>query len=168
MRISNLYEETIVDGPGLRCAIYCQWCMRACPGCHNSCSWPEEGGIYLSLEEIFKWIDERDDELNGITFCGGEPFLHVDEFIEIAKYVKKNKPKWDIYCFSGAKYEDLINKTDYAGCNNKRNLELLKLIDILFDGPFILAKRDIVNTPFRGSTNQRMLYLKDGKIVKIL
>ena len=44
--------------------------------------------------------------------------------------------------------------------------EFVKLVDMLVDGPFILAERDI-SLKFRGSRNQRLLHLKNGEIESI-
>ena len=39
--------------------------------------------------------------------------------------------------------------------------ELLSYCDILIDGPYIEAERDLTLT-FRGSRNQRIIYLNEG------
>jgi anaerobic ribonucleoside-triphosphate reductase activating protein len=44
--------------------------------------------------------------------------------------------------------------------------ELARELDAIIEGEFILALRDI-SLKFRGSSNQRLLRLKDGEIVSI-
>lgn len=55
----------------------------------------------------------------------------------------------DIWSWSGYTFEELLAETD-------DKLELLGAIDILVDGRFELAKRDL-NLQFRGSSNQRII-----------
>ena len=67
-----------------------------------------------------------------------------------------------IWCFTGYKYENLLK--------NPKQLELLKLIDVLVDGPFMKDLRD-EDLFFRGSSNQRLINVKKsletGKVVEL-
>ena len=94
----------------------------------------------------------------GLTFCGGEPFVQAKQCKIIADYVRKEFG-WDVWSFSGFTYEII---KEYG----KEPWELLKSLDALIDGPFILKQRDL-SLRFRGSKNQRLLKLqyKTGKIL---
>ena len=59
MRIAGVYRESIVDGPGLRFAIFTQGCKHACFNCHNPETWDMNGGYDCSFEKLLKAIDEN-------------------------------------------------------------------------------------------------------------
>ena len=46
IRLAGLVNDSIVDGPGLRLAIFTQGCPHHCPECHNPQSHDPEGGGY--------------------------------------------------------------------------------------------------------------------------
>ena len=157
LKIGGIENDSIVDGPGLRLTIFLQGCKNHCPGCHNPQLQDSNGGKYFSIEEIFN-IAKKNPILDGITFSGGEPFLQANNLIGLAKLFKLNN--YDIAIYSGYLFEDLIK--------SEINLELLKLINTLVDGPFILEKKDL-SLKFRGSSNQRIINvqesLKQNKII---
>ena len=147
----------MVDGPGFRTSIYCAGCRHACPGCHNPQSWDFSGGHPMSTEEIMRIIEA--DPYANVTFSGGDPMHQPEGFTELARAIRERTNK-DIWCFTGFTFETLVN--------NPRHRQLLELIDVLVDGPFIKSLRD-ENLLFRGSSNQRLIdvpvSLKKGEIV---
>ena len=56
----------------------------------------------------------------------------------------------DVFCYTGYTYEQLLAMDDPAVAS------LLDEVDVLIDGPFLLAERDLTLL-FRGSANQRLL-----------
>jgi anaerobic ribonucleoside-triphosphate reductase activating protein len=152
---SPLIVDSIVDGVGLRTTIFVQGCGRHCPGCHNQKTWAMEGGEEYEVAEIKKQIAEVKGQ-DGITLSGGEPFLQAESLIEIAKYARTLG--LGVWAFSGFLVEELQMGT-------KGQRELLRYVDILVDGPFILAERSL-DLGFKGSRNQRTLRLKDGEVVE--
>lgn len=155
----NILTDSIVDGEGLRAVIWTQGCSHHCKGCHNPNTWSFEEGFLTTTEEVKKELDNLSLQ-DGITLSGGDPFFQVEACTDIAKYAKKIG--LNVWAYTGFVFEDLI-KTDKAK-------ELLKYIDVLIDGPFILEKKSL-NVKFRGSTNQRIINvpktLKNGKVVQI-
>ena len=147
----------MVDGPGFRTSIYCAGCRHACPGCHNPQSWDFSGGHPMSTEDIMRIIEA--DPYANVTFSGGDPMHQPEGFTELARAIRERTNK-DIWCFTGFTFETLVN--------NPRHRQLLELIDVLVDGPFIKSLRD-ENLLFRGSSNQRLIdvpvSLKKGEIV---
>ena len=71
--------------------------------------------------------------------------------------VKEKYPDTEIYLWTGYLYEDLKNDT------NSHLQHILSEIDVLIDGPFILAQRDIT-LPLRGSRNQRVWNLRTDRM----
>jgi anaerobic ribonucleoside-triphosphate reductase activating protein len=150
-------SDSIVNGDGLRTVVWCQGCRFQCPGCHNPESWNEKGGILMKINEIKKNLEKFRGQ-TGLTFCGGEPMLQPKECKKIGDWVKKTLG-WSVWSFTGYTYEEIK-------AEGGDKWEFLKSLDVLIDGRFVLAERDL-NLNFRGSRNQRLLRLKDGEIVGI-
>lgn len=153
LHLSGLVGESTVDGPGLRMTIFTQGCPHHCPGCHNPATHPQEGGITYTIPDLLSLYREN-PILSGITFSGGEPFLQARALAVLASQV--HRMGGDIVTYTGYTLEqllDLIATTSEVGW-------LLAETDLLIDGPFVLAKASM-ELPFRGSSNQRLLYKKD-------
>lgn len=150
MRIAGNIDESIVDGVGIRYVIFLQGCTIGCKGCQNEKTQDVNGGIEVRIEDVFNDINSH-HLIDGVTFSGGEPFLQVQECIKLAKMIRKERPELNIWSYSGYTFEHLIE--------NPENIEFLKLIDVLVDGPFVLSKKTL-NIPFRGSSNQRLIDTK--------
>jgi anaerobic ribonucleoside-triphosphate reductase activating protein len=155
IRIADIKYETTVDGPGFRTSIYSQGCLHHCKNCHNSQTWDFEDGKEYDVEELFDII--VNEQLSDVTFTGGDPMFQVEAFTELAKLIKIKTSK-TIWCYSGYTYEE-IKKSP------KMSL-ILPFLDVLIDGPYIDELRD-TDLKFRGSKNQRILYLKNGEIESI-
>ena len=146
LKLSGIVEDSIVDGPGIRATIFSQGCPHHCEGCHNPETWPFEGGTEMEEETILSIV--RSNPLcRGVTFSGGEPFAQAAGFARLAKLLKE--AGYEVASYSGYTFEQLLRGTP-------AQRELLSCIDILIDGPFILAEKSL-EVPFRGSRNQRIL-----------
>lgn len=155
--IMNIIEDTTVDGPGLRTAIYAAGCSHACPGCHNPTSWDIHNGRPMEIEEIVRRI--LDDPFADVTFSGGDPFYQVEGFTRLAQAIKTNSRK-SIWCYTGYSFEQIMLRPKLA-C-------LLPYIDVLVDGRFVRELRD-ESLRFRGSSNQRLIdvpaSLRQGRVI---
>lgn len=158
LRIAGVVRESVVDGPGLRYVIFAQGCPHRCPGCHNPETWDPAGGYDVAAEELLADIT-RNPLLRGVTFSGGEPFLQGGAFAALARALRARG--YDIVTYTGYVYEDLLVMDD------PRVKALLAVTDILIDGPFILAEKDLT-LPFRGSRNQRIIDLRAKRAGKSL
>lgn len=157
--ILNIVHDTMVDGPGFRTSIYCAGCPNGCKGCHNPQSWDINHGRMTSTDEIMEEI--MSDPFANVTFSGGDPMYQAEGFAELARAIRQQSNK-DIWCFTGYKYENLLR--------HPKQLELLKLVDVLVDGPFIQELRD-EELFFRGSSNQRLINVKKslemGQVIEL-
>ena len=158
MNLLGTYPETIVDGEGIRYSIYLAGCSHHCPGCHNPESWNPRAGEELTEEKIQSIIREikANPLLDGVTFSGGDPFFHPEEFLLLLKRVKE-ETGMNVWCYTGYTLEQDLLKDGRARCEYTDRM--LSMIDVLVDGRFVEALKDI-SLPFRGSSNQRILNLR--------
>ena len=146
LRIANIVNDSIVDGPGLRLTVFVQGCVHNCEGCHNPDTHNLYGGKIVDTEYILSEFYSN-PLLDGVTFSGGEPFLQQEPLSLIAEDIRANG--FNVITYTGFTWEKLMEEKDkYYG--------LLRHTDILIDGPFIerLKSYDIM---FRGSSNQRAI-----------
>jgi anaerobic ribonucleoside-triphosphate reductase activating protein len=147
LRIGGIEPESIVDGPGFRYAVFVQGCDFRCPGCHNSQLQCFEGGREAAIESMLCDIQEN-PLLDGLTLSGGDPFTQAAACAALAERVRALG--LSVVTFTGYLWEDLLasGREDW--------LRLVAASDIIVDGPFIMALRDI-ELRFRGSANQRLI-----------
>lgn len=149
---SELQQDSIVDGTGIRAVIWTQGCEHKCPGCHNPSTHDMNGGFDKDIEELKKEISSLELQ-DGITFSGGDPFFQSKECAELANHIKSLG--MNIWCYTGFTFEKLLK------LSNKQPsiMEFLENIDVLVDGLFIISKRSY-SAKFRGSSNQRIIDVK--------
>ena len=147
-------DDSIVDGPGIRFAIFAQGCSHECPGCHNPGAQPFKGGKPSSTAELMKRI-EANPLLTGITLSGGEPFEQAESLIELARTVRKKG--LTVWAYSGYLYEELT-----AGVPSEAASLLLEHVDVLVDGPYREDKKSL-DLRWRGSSNQRLIDVHQSK-----
>lgn len=167
IRIAGIEPASVTDGDGFRFVVFTQGCIHECFGCHNPETHDLYGGALTTTENILEVFNKMKNSLTkGITFSGGEPFLQPEACIEIAKEIHKIETEkypssgkyCDVWCYTGYTYEQILR--------DETKKQFLNHIDVLIDGPYIQSLRDI-NLKFRGSSNQRILYLKNGEIDRI-
>ena len=150
LRVFKILKNTKVEGPENRYCIWVQGCSHHCKGCQAPHTWSHNGGKLIDIDEIIKDIllSKKINNIEGVTFLGGEPFEQAEVLGQIAKVVKQND--LGLLCFTGGYLEDL-QKED-------KNKDLLSNIDLLIDGPFEIDKVDY-SRPWCGSSNQRYHFL---------
>ena len=149
MRIAGIVNDSIVDGPGLRLAIFAQGCPHHCPGCHNPESHDFAGGSDMDTEKIIARMDAN-PLLDGITLTGGEPFEQPDACRILADAAHARG--LNVWAYSGYTFEQL--------CAVPEKRRLLEACDVLVDGPFLLEEHSL-DLRFRGSKNQRVLKVSE-------
>ena len=147
IRVCGIEPESIVDGPGFRYVLFVQGCPHHCHGCHNPESWAFEGGVEMTVDEVFEQIKERSG-LRGVTFSGGEPFEQADALLDLAKLIKD--AGLTLMSYSGYTLEELEARKD------KATDELLGMLDILVDGRYDESLRNLTLV-YCGSENQRVI-----------
>ncbi len=140
LRVLDIVPGTTVDGPGMRTSIYFAGCKHHCPGCHNPQSWDLNGGEEMTVREILEVVKLNDFN---VTFSGGDPFFQpTSSLVALAKAIISLG--YSIWCYTGYLYDDI------------RQHPLIPYLEVLVDGRFIEAQRDI-SLLFRGSANQRLI-----------
>lgn len=152
LNISGIVDDSIVDGPGLRYTIFVQGCPHGCPECHNPQTHDFEEKERVTLGHLMDEIQEN-PLLYGVTFSGGEPFCQAKPLAILGQQIKKIG--MHLMCYSGYTYEQLLAKAE----QDSGVAALLAVTDVLVDGPFLIAERDL-ELLYRGSRNQRLIDLK--------
>lgn len=159
--LSGINYESLVDGEGVRTAIFFSGCPHHCPGCHNPGTWNPESGSEISydlLKEMADSINKR-PFVKGITFSGGDPFMFprlTANFMEDL-FDKLHNKDLTLWIYTGWTFDELQQLPDQEAVQ-----ELLVRADVLVDGPFIEAQKDR-RLKFRGSRNQNIIRLKNGR-----
>jgi anaerobic ribonucleoside-triphosphate reductase activating protein len=148
LRIFGTADDSIVDGPGIRFAIFTQGCKHCCRGCHNPEAQPFDGGNNVTVEELWQKI-EGNPLVSGITLTGGEPCEQPTPLIELA--CRAHEKGLNVWAYSGYTYAQLM-----AGTPSDDARELARVCDVLVDGLFIESQQSH-ELKWRGSSNQRII-----------
>lgn len=160
MYYGNIKKYDVADGEGVRVTLFISGCRIHCPGCFQSETWDFRYGQEYTEETQKEVLDAMDSEfIAGLTVLGGEPFEPENQrvIVKLMKAAKERYPEKNIWCWSGYLYDRDLQPggRKYTEVTD----EMLSYIDILVDGPFMLAKKNLALS-FRGSENQRVIDLK--------
>ena len=164
MYYGEIKKCDIANGPGVRVSLFVSGCRNHCPGCFNKETWDFCYGKPFTTEtkdHIMELL--KPDYIEGFSLLGGEPFEPENqrELVKLLKKVREMYPKKNIWSYSGYVYDkDLMpGGRAYTEVTD----EMLSYIDVLVDGPFVEDLKDIT-LQFRGSSNQRILNLREMKL----
>lgn len=163
MNYLKIEEYDIANGLGVRVSLWVSGCQIRCPGCHNPESWDFNNGKPFDKKakaKLFEYLSRA--EIQGITITGGNPieFRNVSEVYALVKEIKNKFPEKDIWLYSGypLEYIDFVDeRIEMSPLDDVTRI--LKLCDVVVDGPYVKGMRDI-SLPFRGSSNQRIIDVK--------
>lgn len=164
MRVLDIVDNTIVDGPGLRLSIYFAGCQHHCPGCHNPESWDMNGGTEYTPKELLTKILESGKKK--ITLSGGDPLYQpINELNQLCQLIKQEIPGSNIWLYTGFRAIDILHNAYKKSVDDNpfENLvnyltysTIIHYVDTIVDGPFIEKYKD-ENLQFRGSSNQHII-----------
>lgn len=147
INILNIDTDCTDNGVGIRTVIYVAGCIHACKNCHNKISWKKNAGIPMSFDKVIEKI--MDNPIADVTISGGDPLtLQYEKTLSLLCLIKERTSK-NIWLYTGFTIEEIIEE--------KR--DLLEMIDVLVDGPYIEEQKDL-QLQFRGSSNQRIIDVK--------
>ena len=171
MNYAGIKYCDIANGTGCRTVLFVSGCRNACKGCFQPQTWDFGYGEPFDEKVQKEVLDSlAPDYITGITLLGGEPFEpeNQKELVPFMRKVAAQYPSKNVWAFTGYIYDkDLIA----GGRRHTEDTdELLSMIDVLVDGPFVEELKDIT-LKFRGSSNQRVLNLREtirtGKITTL-
>lgn len=156
MNYGAIKKRDIANGPGVRVSLFVSGCTHHCPGCFNADTWDFGYGSPFTREvedEILEMLNS--EYVAGLSLLGGEPFEPCNQrvLLPFLLRVKERYPSKTIWCYSGYTLEELTGESR-ARCDVTDGM--LSLLDVLVDGEFVLAKKNI-RLRFRGSENQRLI-----------
>lgn len=151
MYYGKINPTDIANGPGVRVTLFVSGCRNRCKGCFNPETWDFCYGQPFTEEtenEILTML--KPFYISGLTLLGGDPLEpeNAQALLPFVRKVKQLYPQKEIWCYTGYLYENI------------KDTPLIAYVDVLVDGPFVEAKKDI-RLQFRGSSNQRILNLKE-------
>lgn len=150
LNVAQIRKFDIANGPGIRVSLFASGCTHGCKNCFNA---PYQDFKYgepfdTSTEEtMLKWL--KNSIVSGLSVLGGEPLQQDNTLLSFLKRVKSEVNK-SIWLYTGYVYEDIATQP------NSLAYEIVKICDILIDGPFIETKKDLT-LAYRGSSNQRII-----------
>ena len=150
MNYCGLKKTDIANGPGVRVSLFVSGCRNHCPGCFQPETWAFDYGQPFTEkieDEVIKAL--RPSWIQGLSILGGDPMEPESQkaLLPLLKRVREELPDKDVWLYTGYLLEDM------------KDSPLLPYADVLVDGPFVEAEKDI-SLPFRGSRNQRIIRLK--------
>lgn len=164
-KIAGIYWDDTAAAPGISLSVYFSGCHFHCPGCHNPEAQDFSYGEECDLEKIIEIGNKlnKNGVMRRLSILGGEPLCDENLAVVLAliNHCKNINPQLKIYIWTGYLFEQLIERATITPIIT----EILKQTTCVIDGLYEADKRDIT-LPMRGSTNQRIIYLKDGKPIE--
>lgn len=169
MNYATIKPRDIANGPGVRVSLFVSGCTHRCKGCFNEIAWDFDYGQPFTQETVDSILEMlKPPHIKGLTLLGGEPFEPRNQgpILELLRQVKAKYPGKSIWAFSGYLFDRDILPGRLGDPAITR--EYLSYLDVLVDGPFIEAKKNLT-LRFRGSENQRLIdvpaSLQKGEVV---
>ena len=153
MNYASIKSCDIANGPGVRVSLFVSGCTHHCKDCFNAEAWDFNYGEPFDeavMEHILSLL--APDYIRGITYLGGEPFDPRNQpgLLALTRKIRAAFPEKSIWAFTGYVYGQTLPQLPEV------TDALLAGLDVLVDGPFVAAKKNL-SLRFRGSSNQRLI-----------
>ena len=169
MNYAEIKKCDIANGVGVRTSLFVAGCRHRCPGCFNAEAWDFSAGHTFTRaveDEILASLGP--EYVDGLSVLGGEP-LEPENQVALAPFLERVKsrfPAKGIWLWTGFTWDELTSGSARARTDDLSRI--LACLDVLVDGPFVEAQRDLL-LRFRGSSNQRIIdvaaSLAQGEVV---
>lgn len=161
MNYALIKNLDVANGPGLRVSLFVSGCNHHCKGCFNPETWDFHYGQPFTEDTIQNILQLLGHPYTaGLSLLGGEPLEQVNQkgLLPLVRKVKEVYPQKNIWCYTGFDFEkDVLGKMVKDWPETK---ELLTYVDVVVDGKFVEEQKNL-NLRFRGSSNQRVIMVKD-------
>ena len=172
MYYGALKKTDIANGPGVRVSLFVSGCTHRCKGCFNPDQWDFAYGEPFTREVEDGLLESlAPDFISGLSVLGGEP-MEPENQRALLPFLRRVRERFGtgktIWVYTGCVLEELLpgsrDRNDAPPLSSRWRTEatdeLLSLVDVLIDGPFVEELKDI-SLQFRGSSNQRIIRLKE-------
>ena len=165
MNYASIRHCDIANGEGVRVSLFVSGCTHHCPGCFNLEAQSFTYGAPFTAEVEDEILDALDKSyIAGLTILGGEP-MEPENQRGLLTFLRRFRARYNheknIWVYTGCVLNDLKTETRWR---TEVTDEILELIDVLVDGPFVMALRD-PSLKFRGSSNQNIIELHGRGII---
>ena len=151
LRFHNITSCDVNNGEGFRVTLWVAGCSHHCKGCQNEQTWSFTGGrAFTDADKQYLFSELSKPYIRGLTLSGGDPLDSFSDVLALVREVRDAFPTKDIWLYTGYTMGQI---------ESDRMADILPLLDVVVDGPFILEERD-VTLAFRGSRNQRIIRMK--------
>ena len=162
MNYAIIKKVDVANGPGVRVSLFVSGCTHHCKGCFNPETWSFTYGNPFTEaveNEIMEALEPK--YIKGLSLLGGEPFEPENQvaLLPFLRRFKERFPEKTIWCYSGYNFESDMLTGNLGSWEVTQ--EMLSYIDVLVDGEFVLALKDL-SLRFRGSSNQRIIDVKES------
>ena len=157
MNYATIKWADVSNGPGVRVSLFVSGCTHCCPGCFNPEAWDFQYGQPFTQAEEDKILAALSPaHMKGLSLLGGEPFEPANQraLLPLLRRTRNELPGKTIWCYSGYTLDGELWQPSRARC--EATDEMLSLLDVLVDGEFVAAQKDL-SLRFRGSANQRII-----------
>ena len=168
MNWGEMLKSDIANGVGVRVSLFVSGCRHRCKGCFNEATWDFAYGEPFTEEtERRLFAAAAPAHVQGLSLLGGEPFEpeNQETLAPLLERFRARFPEKDVWCYTGCVLESQLKSP--SPWRTPFTDRMLACIDVLVDGPFVEALKDI-SLKFRGSSNQRVLRLRNGEVRDIL
>lgn len=168
MLLHGKLESSEVNGPGNRAVIWFQGCTLNCIGCWNPQTHAFDTDKWVSNQEVKTWLLGL-EEIEGVTFSGGEPMQHGIDLYNIVKWIRDVRPELSIGIFTGYTQKEL-ETGNYIALNPLNNAlmtatpelwaDIADRLDFAVMGRFN-ASKITTEKPLCGSSNQDIVMFSE-------
>lgn len=154
MNYGRIIKYDVANGEGVRTSLFVSGCTNHCPGCFNQEAQDfNYGKLYTQNTENILLDCIKQPYISGLSILGGDPLCQDDMGLITLNFLarKVHSLGKTVWLWTGFKWEN-FNFTN----NFSLQSLLLSACDVVVDGPFIEAEKDL-SLAFRGSRNQRII-----------
>lgn len=166
MLVHAIVNRSRVNGPGLRAVLYFQGCSIRCENCWNPVLQPFTGHD-RSYREVIDEIVSVDcfEELEGVTFSGGEPMQQAGGLDELVRELRRIAPRLSLGMYSGYTERELAQGAYWTRPELTRDerraiwRRVAAQLDFAVLGRYVASRPS--RLPLRSSSNQQLVLLSD-------